>query len=387
MRIGILTFHRSINYGAFMQCYALSHKLQERYPNHVIEVVDFEFLYKHKDYRKSICSISPLGIEYYIKYTRFQKDLLLLPLSKESFITDDTDDLCEYLNKNYDIVIVGSDAVWADKKGISDGNPYWLFGNKLKSVIKMSYAASAFSTDFDNLTKEEREFYKEKLSSFSYIGIRDYATKGFVESLFQDETQMKNIHINHDPTFFLEPSINRELSTSVLRKNLIFGNKPIMSFMTRKLPCIESIRKQYSNQYRMLHFHIRNSIKEDLIDSRCRLVNNLSPFEWYNLYSLVSINLTNYFHGACLGLVNHVPTIVIDDSRYKYMSKYAQVMIDLGLSDRLLSIKNLDTEKLMSAIDSCINNREEEISRICKAIDKERVKSSSFFSFLDSILR
>ncbi len=41
MRIGILTFHRSINCGAVMQCYSLSKKLQQEFPDAVVEVIDY----------------------------------------------------------------------------------------------------------------------------------------------------------------------------------------------------------------------------------------------------------------------------------------------------------------------------------------------------------
>ena len=41
MRIGILTYHRSINCGAVMQCYSLSKKLQQCLPQATVEVVDY----------------------------------------------------------------------------------------------------------------------------------------------------------------------------------------------------------------------------------------------------------------------------------------------------------------------------------------------------------
>ena len=40
MRIGILTFHRAHNYGAFLQCLSLVSKLKKEFPNDCIEVVD-----------------------------------------------------------------------------------------------------------------------------------------------------------------------------------------------------------------------------------------------------------------------------------------------------------------------------------------------------------
>ena len=39
MKIGILTFHNAINYGAVLQCYALKEFLSMR--GHVVEVIDY----------------------------------------------------------------------------------------------------------------------------------------------------------------------------------------------------------------------------------------------------------------------------------------------------------------------------------------------------------
>ena len=40
-RIGILTFHKSINNGAVMQAYSLSKKLQTEYPDYTVEIIDY----------------------------------------------------------------------------------------------------------------------------------------------------------------------------------------------------------------------------------------------------------------------------------------------------------------------------------------------------------
>lgn len=382
MRIGILTFHRSINYGAFMQCYALSHELMSRYPEHQIEVIDFEYLCKHNMYRKPIKHI-PFGFEYYLKYRKFRFDLKRLPLSSETFITEDTDILCNFISNNYDIVIVGSDAVWAYQGKMPVDNPYWLFGNKLKNVIKMSFAASAFSTRFEDITQEERNLIKDHLSSFYYIGVRDDATKKFVESLDLGKT----VHLNHDPTIFLNPATDTQLAKKTLRRNFVLNNKKSISFMTRELPYINKLRKDLSGKYNLLHFYTRNNLKYDFIDWRCRFMNNVSPYEWYNLYAQMSLNITYFFHGACLGIINHVPTIVVDDFEQKYMSKYAQLMTNLGLTDRLFYQNNFDYEKFIETVHYCLSHKEEESERIMKAIQIERKKSISFFLALEAVFK
>ena len=51
MKIGILTFHRAINYGAVLQCYALSECLKRM--GHDAVVIDYRPEYIEK-YRKTI---------------------------------------------------------------------------------------------------------------------------------------------------------------------------------------------------------------------------------------------------------------------------------------------------------------------------------------------
>ena len=41
MKIGILTFHRPINYGAFLQSYALSNQIKRCFPESTVEIVDY----------------------------------------------------------------------------------------------------------------------------------------------------------------------------------------------------------------------------------------------------------------------------------------------------------------------------------------------------------
>ena len=380
-KIGILTFHRSINYGAFMQAYAFSHMLQKRYPNHIVEIIDFEYLKKHKSYRKPIRQF-PFGAEYYIKYTRFQKDLKRLTLSPQSFITETIDQLSDYIKSRSDVVIVGSDAVWTYQGKMPIDNPYWLMGGRLNSVSKFSYAASAFSTDFSRISKEERSFIREQLSDFSYVGVRDVATQTFIKELRLGQ----EVFLNHDPSLFLEPAEDKNLARKVLRRNFVNSRRPSISFMTRQTEGINSIRERLHSKYNLLHFNIRDNNRSDFFDTRCRYIFNMSPYEWYNVYALMTLNITNFFHGACLALVNHIPTIVIDDSNTNYVSKYAQLMLDMGLEDRLFYKTKFDIESFMSCVNTCLCNPEEEKYRIIKAIEKERLKSKSFFVALDRVL-
>lgn len=41
MKIGILTFHQSVNNGAVMQAYSLSKRLKKEYPEAEVEIIDY----------------------------------------------------------------------------------------------------------------------------------------------------------------------------------------------------------------------------------------------------------------------------------------------------------------------------------------------------------
>lgn len=385
-RIGILTFHRSINYGAFMQSYALSLEISKRYTGNNIEIIDFEYLFKHKHYKKN-SYIFPVFVENIFRYNAFQKDLKQLPLSPESFITNNEDVLIEYIKKRYDIVIVGSDAVWAFQK-MKLNNPYWLFGDKLRDVIKMSFAASAYSTDFEKITTEDRSFIYGNIKDFQYIGVRDAETFNFISSLCPDG----KIYLNNDPTFFLDKPDNYQYANKIFRKNLVYTKKPVASFMTRNLPHIDEVKKYLSNKFTFIHFYHRNRLK-DFIDNQTRFLFNLSPIEWYNIYCKSTINFSQYFHGTLLGIINSVPTFSIDDTEftYKYIGKNEQVMTDLKLNDYLFYTKTLKTSKeekdrLLAQIDYALSNIENERIRLKKAANEERKKSESFFKALSTYL-
>ena len=53
IRVGILTFHKSINYGAFMQSYSLAKRLEKDFANCQIEIIDYMTRRMHDNYSKN----------------------------------------------------------------------------------------------------------------------------------------------------------------------------------------------------------------------------------------------------------------------------------------------------------------------------------------------
>ncbi len=386
MKIGILTFHRSINNGAFMQAYALSNEIRKKFGN-IVEIVDFELETKHNSYKKrSLNKFVVYGGKYGGKYKKFQEDLSLLPLSPKTLITNDYEEVRRYIESRYDIVIVGSDAIWAYTKGLGLENPFWLYGDKL-DVIKMSYAASAFSLDIKSIHQNDRDYIKNCLSSFSYIGVRDDETRKFVQSLDPNF----NIYRNCDPTVLLEKP-SKDDGYKVLKKYGVKSDKKLVGIMLSGNDYIPQIKKLLGKkEYKFIDIHRKNYSSRKPYLSFNKSLFNLSPYEWHQIYSQLYMNFTNFFHGTLLGLKSDVPTFSFDTVRSKAgsLSKINQILTDLDLSDYWIDRKPYSKEeedRILSQVEYTVKNHDFIRDKIDKNMHIERKRSESFFEHLGYLL-
>ena len=157
MRIGILTYHRSVNDGAVMQCYSLSKRLQQELPDAVVEIIDYHMPKVANHYHVSMKKyLFSGGLRNTVKnmLLLMRKPNLVsmmkarncafaacvdqLPLSDKMILDDGIEELFDYINNHYDVVVAGSDAIWNfDMRGYP--NPYYLSDNI--RIPMMSYAA------------------------------------------------------------------------------------------------------------------------------------------------------------------------------------------------------------------------------------------------------
>lgn len=117
LKIGILTFHTSVNYGAFMQAYSLSTRLNS-YEDIDAEIINYEMPKVINYYKKYIFNPirmirSPLMTFKLLKRTKvFKQHRPSLSLSHYYVLSDNRNDLYAEIKGKYNIVVVGSDAVW-----------------------------------------------------------------------------------------------------------------------------------------------------------------------------------------------------------------------------------------------------------------------------------
>jgi hypothetical protein len=189
--VGILTFHRCINYGSYWQARCLAEGLEARGLS--VELLDHDCPeVRRAEYR---CALRPTLPEptpahhraaYRAKARAFEPAFADLPMSPR-FSLHDASEL-----KAYDAVVVGSDEVWNLSHPWYSHKPLF-YGEGLKADRLASYAAS-----FGNYDAERGldDYWSEKLARFSAISVRDDNSRAIVEHALGER-----------PTLVLDPCL------------------------------------------------------------------------------------------------------------------------------------------------------------------------------------
>ncbi len=216
--VGILTFHRAVNYGAVLQTYALQGALNDLKIEN--EVLDYRCPFIEAHYNPKP-SVSPIHVKH------FFKEVTQMPIKKrarESFdlFLSKNIKMSEKLEKNglcsvaekYDVIITGSDQVW--NMAVTGEDTVYALDFAKKNVRKVSYAASLGPA-------EMKAEYKAKLTpclkQYDSISVREPAAKAFVEEISE-----KNVKVDVDPTILLPTEKWESLAdkSNLAYKNFIF---------------------------------------------------------------------------------------------------------------------------------------------------------------------
>lgn len=205
MKIAILTFSKSKNYGANLQCYALTKFLQQQ--GHFVEQIDIQ----RPRPRMSIIS----------KILRLHENIIF-PMFRRKYIDVFTKKYKtpEQLKKDppqSDAFIVGSDQVWNPSLTKSLDPLIYFLSFVPSEKRKIAYAAS-FGTEkwTDEIIQPK---VKELLGSFHRIGVREFEGKEICKNTFGVESE-----IVLDPTFLIDSydNICGEYNEDKLTNELVY---------------------------------------------------------------------------------------------------------------------------------------------------------------------
>lgn len=195
MKVGIVTYHRTNNYGAVMQSLATRFVLEGM--GHEVYYVDYWPDYHRKRYKyfffrafiKSLFSLNVLGyLKVYVwKKRRFDNFEVFF----EKFIYP----YCRPIDDTYDVVIYGSDQIWRKQKALGSYNPFYFGDNNIKTKQNISYAASMGILPDNDADKAK---VKKLVLHLDRISVREEGLRQLLLSL-----GFENVSLSLDPTLLL----------------------------------------------------------------------------------------------------------------------------------------------------------------------------------------
>jgi len=199
-RIGLLTYHRSVNDGSIMQAYCLHHLLRRELPGARIEIIDYMPASLHRRHRRlALYDLHPPFFNPRYVWTYHNQNAFLrrhCRFSRRRLISDDLGEAQRFIAAlGYDAVVVGSDNAWEIERLPEPPNAYF---RPSPGVPSLAFAVSADPVPAaDGRWRARAAELKQALDSFQVITVRDEATRGFLESLGVDRSRIGHLP---DPT-------------------------------------------------------------------------------------------------------------------------------------------------------------------------------------------
>lgn len=364
MKIGIITYFHPINYGAFLQSYALSSRLNQ-IEGVTAEVLNFRYPIEDRWYskktikylKKSRLNFSKIRFDVQLNKA-FDRDWKKLSTSKEEIVSDDIELFVDKYSSNYDIMIAGSDEIWKATGYRGFPTVYWLPGQL--NCKKLSYAASA-RVDFSKLSLEKQKLVREYLNEFQVIGVRDENTEVAVKRFTDHPERVRRCC---DPVFIYDFKPNRELGRKLLSERFkVDASKPLIGLMASSPKIAEELKKLCKKK----SFEIVSLYE---FTSGFKNAADISPLEWVNVIAGLDFLVTRFFHATSFAIIGGTPFLSIDThTKNKSDSKILDMLSHFGLDGRC--IDNVDELLKDSFLEKSIerairNGREDNFEQIQK---------------------
>lgn len=320
-KIGIITYHNVLNYGAYLQVYSLQNFLKKK--NYEVEIINYKSLrfiiYEFrslfsKDLIKSFCQL----INYF-KFFIYRKKI-----NKSNF----------FLKKNkipyskYDLIIFGSDEIWNYKNPLIGYDDLY-FGKNCKTR-KISYAVS-FGT-IEKIEKDKSEVLSN-LNNFQSITVRDINSKNIIENELKRQTE-----IVLDPVLiydFREEIGFKTKYTNLKKQIVVYGHH----FKNEEIDKICKYAKENNKKLVSLgYYHKWCDFNYPFI----------RPFELLKIFTNSSCVFTNMFHGAIFSIKFDVSFYLLFDEYRNNKLDYLTQLFNLKkvtIKDEF-NIQNLNNTKI-----------------------------------------
>lgn len=318
MRVGIITFHNSYNFGSALQAYALQYALQDL--GHDAVIIDFysqnfdQYLLidpRHPRHTLRTLERFPRYLRRQQSFRDFSKSYFNLTPSRYSWKDEGR---LDELQTSFDAFVCGSDQIWNldATKGIV--GPYFLSfaGERRRIAYGPSLAHTSFLPEFF-----DRRVVAELLGEFYALSVRERETIGLFQSLVD-----KEIQVVVDPTLLVDANAFGAMAAKGDE-----GGDYIFLYMPWGSEALAQSAATIAekNNIRVVYVYER-----DLNIANAENRFGIGPEEFVSLIAHADAVLTNSFHATVFSLKFHKPfrVISIDGSGSRMRDLLGQ--LDLG---------------------------------------------------------
>ena len=325
MRVGILTFHCTRNYGAVLQTYALQYYIKSL--GHDVEIIDYRpYSLRKENYIVPRNYFPTGGITYierlpkfmfrilwnFIEFLKFRTINKFFDFSNCYFEINETDFF------NYDICFFGSDQIWNTK--ITDGmdSAYWGNLNSIAPLKKIAYAASAGG---DKTIFQSSSKINLFVNNFAAVSVRESDLAEDLKNLLN-----KNIPVVLDPTFLLSYQMWKDFAE-------VHSKKDKSSFLL--------VYRFFSDEYLdkkigSLSLQLNIRVKSVMPSSPFKVFDMSTPQEFVQLFMSAACIVTTTFHGVVFSILSRRPFYVYLRGM-EYENRIIEILQKCHLMNRIIT--------------------------------------------------
>ncbi|MEE0265821.1 MAG: polysaccharide pyruvyl transferase family protein [Acutalibacteraceae bacterium] len=359
-KLGIVTFHHALSYGAVLQTYALQNFLNDMGVEN--EVINYRCKFI-EDRAKIVKYIKGKSLKNYCYTLRYAKHITKERKNSQYFgehflkmtkpYTKETIKECA---GEFDGFITGSDQVWSPVCAGFDSAYFLDFADDSQ---KYSYAAS-FGTK--QLPAEKQQQYKERIGCFSAVSVREASGKELVK-----DVAGKDAVINVDPTLLLNSKKWDEIAAEVdINEPYIF----VFTVLNPKNLVNYALELARKTGMKVIYLNKAHKVKDPMLT----YMDAVTADKFLGLIKNAAYVCTNSFHGNAFSLIYHKNFVVETDTQTGENNRSKELMIKLGLENRILAEgynPQIDADTDWSAVESFLTEEQNKSREYLLSISKK----------------
>ena len=370
-RVGILTFHRAVNYGAVLQAYALQTAISKLSPELSVKVIDYrahaiEDVYDPDNMHSARLPAMDalLWLARRSRRTAARKNFDAFLNAHVALTPPLWRDELDGIVDDFDAIVAGSDQIWNAE--IAHGDAAFLldFVQGKENVRRVSYAASFGRV---SLPEKSHAFFRRHLSPerWNAMSVRESSAAEIVFGLtgFRPEVVL-------DPTVLLTKSdwegLCRPVKALEGQKFLIIYNQVLPKKLMK-------FARNLARRSGLKLYRLGGGLKTPDIPS----LTGLTPEQFLWVFRHAEGTIVNSFHGTAFSLIFEKPFFVETlDAHGKFNTRIQGLLETAGIQGR--DISAADFADLSGSEADCLRSGSIDWTRVQQNLGAARENSLNF---------